>query len=50
MSEAVSPAVNKVVNDDAGLLEPVFEDSDELNEKERTDDTQLSLFQAPEIN
>jgi len=46
----VSPAVNKVVNDDAGLLEPVFEDNDELNEKERTDDTQLSLFQAPEIS
>jgi len=40
----VSPAVNKVANDEAQLLMPVAEDAEEPNEVIHEDDTQLSLF------
>ncbi len=40
----VSPRVNKVANDDAQLLEPVAEETEELDEVMREDSSQLSLF------
>ncbi len=44
IAHRVSPAVNKVANDDAQLLDPVAEDAGELNKAVREDDSQLSLF------
>jgi len=44
IAHRVGPAVNKVANDDAQLLEPVAGDTEGLNEVVREDGSQLSLF------